>query len=177
MAIAAFANKVFEVNTNKLYTFDDIQYSSSLQTEKQDSDGSKPSTYIKGPDLDTLEFKLSFDVLNGINPRREWEDWQGIMSSGKPYKFILGGKPLGKYLWLLTGVTPSDIKIDNSGNVLSLGLDIKLDEYVRAGSAKENSGSNSAPAISKAHNTNTTAKSGANKNKSDEKRKNSRMKR
>lgn len=156
MAIAAFANKVFEVNTNKVYTFDGIQYSSSLQTEKQDSDGSKPSTYIKGPDLDTLEFKLTLDIIQGVNPRSEWEEWQSIMSSQKACQFILGSKPVGKYSWLLTGVTPGNLKLDNVGNILSMELDLKFDEYVRAGSASsnKNTSTSSAPGISEPSNVN-----------------------
>lgn len=188
MAIATFANKVFEVNTDKTYTFSDIQYSSSLQTEKQDSDGAKPSTYIKGPDLDTLEFKLTFDVQQGISPRREWEDWQSIMNSQRAYQFILGSKPVGSYSWLLTGVTPSSINVDNSGNILSMTLDLKFDEYVRAGSTKKDTESGSAsvnasapasaPAVEQASDVDVVSQLGVEDyamNKAEEKRLNNRM--
>lgn len=136
MAIAVYASKTFEVNTDKIYTFDDFQCSAALQTEKQDVENSKPSTYIKGADLETMNFKLKLDIAFGINPRREWEEWKEIMNAAKAYPFILGNKPYGGN-WLLVSVGKSNVQIDNSGNILALELDLKFDEYVRQGTAKD----------------------------------------
>lgn len=139
MAIASFAYKVFQVTGNHIYTIDDLQYNSSLQTEKQDAEGTKPSTYNKGPDLDSMSFKIKLDVSFDCHPRIEWEDWKSLLNDGVAYPFILGGKPLGYYNWLLIGVTPSNFNIDNQGNILSMDLELKFDEYVRSGAKKENS--------------------------------------
>lgn len=141
LAIAVFANKSFEVNANKLYSFDGFQYTSSLQTEKQDSSNGKPKTYIKGPDLDNLSFSIKLDVEFGVNPRKEWQDWRTIMLSEKNYPFILGGRPLSSYNFLLLGVTPSNVVVDNKGNILSMDLELKFDEYVAPGTASS-SGTN-----------------------------------
>lgn len=137
MSIASFGTKVFEVSSDKMYTFQDFQYSSSMQTEKQDSVGNKPSTYDKGPDLDSMSLKIRLDFSYGINPRNEWEEWQEIMNSATAYPFILGGKPLGSNKFRLVGVKPSNFNIDNVGNILSLDLDLSFDEYVREGAAKD----------------------------------------
>jgi hypothetical protein len=143
LAIASFAYKVFQVTGDHLYTIDDFQYSSSLQTEKQDAEGTKPSTYNKGPDLDSMSFKIKLDVGFDCHPRIEWEDWKSLLNSGVSYPFILGGKPLGYYNWLLIGVTPSDFNIDNAGNIIALDLELKFEEYVRAGAKKETSSESS----------------------------------
>jgi len=135
MSIASFGTKVFEVSGDKIYTFQDFQCSASLQTEKQDSVGNKPSTYNKGSDLDTIGFKLKLDISYGINPRNEWEDWKTIMESSVSYPFILGGKPIGNNKYLLVGVKPSNFNVDNKGNILSMELDFSFDEYVREGTA------------------------------------------
>lgn len=137
MAIASFSYKVFQVNGNHMYTIDDLQYDSALQTEKQDVEGTKPSTYNKGPDLDSMSFKIKLDVSFDCNPRTEWEDWKSLLNAGVAYPFILGGKPLGQYNWLLIGVTPSNFNIDNTGNILALDLELKFEEYVREGAKKE----------------------------------------
>ncbi len=143
MSVASFGTKVFEVNGDKIYTFEDFQYSSSLKTEKQDSTGSKPSTYKQGPELDSISFKLKLDVSFGINPRSEWEEWKSIMESGSAYPFILGGKPLGSNNFLLVGVKPSNFNIDNNGNILGVELDLSFDEYVREGTEKTSKSSKS----------------------------------
>jgi len=137
MAIASFANKVFTVDASKIYTFDKFQYSSSLQVEKQDAAGKKPSSYIKGPDLDTISITIPLSVEMGVNPRNEWGSWKALLQQGIPYPFILGGIPLNNAKWLLVEVTPSKAIMDNEGKILSLELYLEFQEYVRPGSAKE----------------------------------------
>jgi phage protein U len=138
MAIATFGTKVFQVSTSKMYTFNDFQYSSSLQTEKQEVLGRKPSTYNKGPDLDSMSFKIHIDAAFGVNPRVEMESWRAIMNAGVAYPFILGGKPLGSSKWLLVSVDESNVNIDNAGKILGVDIDLKFDEYVSAGKPPSN---------------------------------------
>lgn len=144
MPIAVFANKVFQVDSNKIYTFDNFQYTSALQTEKQDSAGKKPSTYNKGPDLDTLSFTIKLSTEMGVNPRNEWGSWKTLLNSGVAYPFILGGAPLNNAKWLLIEVTPSNFIFDNTGKILSLDLSLQFQEYVRPGKAEASSTSGTA---------------------------------
>lgn len=149
MPIAVFGNKVFQVTQDRTYTFDGIQYGSSLNTEKQEASGKKPSTYNKGPGLNSLSIKLFLDVSLGLNPRREIEEWEAIKDAVVAYPFILGSRPLGKNKWLLVDVQATAKVIDNIGNILSAELSLKFDEYVRPGSASASSKSTSSytPAI------------------------------
>ncbi|WP_054749593.1 phage tail protein [Ruminiclostridium josui] len=103
MAIAAFANKTFQVSSKKIYTFDEFSTGTALQTEKQDVAGKKPSTYIKGPDLDTMSFTIPLSITFGNNVLYEYDSWKAIMAAQKAYRFILGNKPVGGK-WLLTSV-------------------------------------------------------------------------
>ena len=57
--IGSFANKVFKVSSNHLYTFDEFTMSGELKVDEQEVDNSKPSSYIKGPGLD----KVSLNIL------------------------------------------------------------------------------------------------------------------
>lgn len=177
MPIAVYKNKVFEVNSNKVNTFDDLQLKFGLQTEKQDADNSKPKTYIKGSDLGSISLRIKLDSSLGVSPRREMEDWESIMDAKEPYQFILGGKPIGKYKWLLIGVEPSNLVIDNLGSIASMELALQFDEYVSAGSAKE-SGSKkkkSAPGISSKDYSKLEASVLGQQNKTSLKRRNSNM--
>lgn len=137
--IATFAGKVFQVDSKKICTFDGFSYSSALQTEKQDVDGAKPSTYIKGPDLDTFNLTIRLDAALGVNPRNEWSDWINILSRKTAYPFILGGVPLNNTRWLLISVSPSNFVFDDNGKILSLDLNLKFEEYIRLGNKKESS--------------------------------------
>lgn len=143
MPIAVFGQKVFQITQNKIYTFDDLQYGSSLDTEKQDATGKKPSTYNKGPGLNSLSIKILLDASLGINPRKEIEEWEEIKDAGIAYPFILGSRPLGKYKWLLVDVQATIQIIDNAGNILKAEVSLKFDEYVRPDSASSSSKSSS----------------------------------
>ncbi len=141
MAIASFRNKIFTVNSNKIYTFSDLEYSSNYETETQDVEGKKPSTYKKGSGLNTMSFSIKLDASFKVNPRKEITDWENIKGTGTPYPFILGNKALGSNKWLLTEVSASDMIIDNTGKILSANLSLKFDEYVRPGTKSNASSS------------------------------------
>lgn len=151
MPIAVFYNKTFQVSSNKVYTFDGLSLSSSLQTDKQDAAGKKPSTYVKGPDLDTMGFNIPLRSSLGINVKAEYESWKAIEESGIAYPFILGGKPVGINKWLLKSVSLNNTdEIDSTGNIKSGMLQLQFEEYVRPGSAQANQTStskSSAPAV------------------------------
>ena len=139
MAIATYAGKTFEVSSNKIYTFKDFQYNSALQIEKQDAAGKKPSTYNKGPDLDSFSLAINLSAERGVNPRNEWGEWKAICARGAAYQFVMGGIPLGDAKWLLIDVSPYNFVIDNEGGIWELELSLEFQEYVRAGSAEASS--------------------------------------
>ncbi len=135
MAIAAFANKTFQVSSKKIYTFDEFSTGTALQTERQDVAGKKPSTYIKGPDLDTMSFTIPLNIIIFRNDvLYEYDSWKAIMAAQKAYSFILGNKPIGGK-WLLTSVALSDTIIDKKGTMTKAKLQLQFEEYVRPGAA------------------------------------------
>ena len=136
MEIAIFASKSFQVSSNRLYTFDEFSTGCSIDTETQDAAGGKPSTYIKGPGLDSMQFNIPLKTSMGINVRDEYESWKDIMEKSAAYPFILGGKPLGRNKWLLKKVDLSNLEFDFRGNILSGSLQLQFDEYVRPGSSQ-----------------------------------------
>ena len=133
MPIAIFASKTFKTSSRSLYTFDEFTTSSGLQVEKQDVEGKKPSTYIKGSDLDSMSFNIPLSHSLGIDVWGEFVSWKAIMEREKAYTFILGGKPVGQNKWLLKSVQLSNSKIDGNGKILSASLQLQFEEYVRAG--------------------------------------------
>lgn len=136
MPIAVFGSKIFQISADKIYTFSEFQYGSTLQTEKQDADGKKPSTYNKGPGLDNLGLKIKLSVDMGVNPRVELGEWLAIKDDSVAYPFILGGVPFRPNKWLLVDVQATDEVFDNQGAMLALTIALKFDEYVRPGSAQ-----------------------------------------
>lgn len=138
MYIATFAHKGFTVSSEKMVTFDEMQLGSSLDTEKQDNQGKKPSTYIKGPGLNTFNIKVKLDAAFGVKPLEQINDWIGLKDKQTPYPFLLKGVPLLNTKWLLVDVQVSDTTIDNKGNMLIATVTLKFDEFSSMGKAKSN---------------------------------------
>ena len=141
MPIAIFANKIFQVSSSKLYTLDDFNTGTKLQTEDQDVAGKKPSTYIKNVALETLNFNIPLNAALNHNIIQEYEEWKAIHDSQKPSTFILGNRPLSQNKWLLISVDLSNTKINSDGIILTGVLKLQFKEYARAGSAKASSSS------------------------------------
>lgn len=160
MAIAIFGKKTFQVSGKRIYTFNDFTLGSQLNTESQDVAGKKPSTYIKGADLNSMAFSIPLDASLNVNVRAEYENWEAIKDAGIAYPFILGGRPISRNKWLLKNVDLSDVQIDLKGNMLKAILKVQFEEYVRPGSAKSTTGKGSgsvkkkAPAVRKEQNVN-----------------------
>lgn len=174
--IAAFASKTFRVSVSSknIYTFDALNVSGGLQTEKQEVEGKRPKTYIKGIDLHNMQFIMNLKASLGVDVRSEYERWLAIRDAKMPYLFILGGKPFGQNKWLLTNVGLTDTIINSNGIILEGKLSLQFEEYESEGNKKSDS-QTSKPAV---------ASLGANSmvdklvgNKSLEKRKNVAMQR
>lgn len=149
MYIATFAHKGFTVSSEKMVTFDEMQLGSNLETEKQDNQGKKPSTYIKGPGLNTFNIKVKLDAAFGVKPLEQINDWIGLKDKQTPYPFLLKGVPLLNTKWLLVDVQVSDTTIDNKGNMLIATVTLKFDEFSSMGKAKESKAKSGAKAKGK----------------------------
>lgn len=147
MAIATFGKKVFEVSSKRICTPDDIQYGSAYETEVQDSAGRKPSTYRKGPGLNTMSFRLRLEAALGVNPAKEMEEWERIKDTGAASYFILGGKPYGKCKWQLKNISVGSQIINNGGQILSAEMTLEFQEYVREGTAKAKTSGGATPGV------------------------------
>lgn len=144
MQIASFKGKVFQVSTNKKYTLNAMTWSGSIDIEAQEKIGDKPSTYVKGSNLDSMSFEIPLRADFGHNVRAEIESWESIKESRSPDIFILGQKPKGKNKWLLKTVTAENLEIDGSGKILKASLKLEFEEYVRAGKKQAESSAGSA---------------------------------
>lgn len=142
MGLGAFGNKVFEVNLNKIYTFDGLSASESLNIEQQETEGGKPATYIKG----LQEMNISFDITlmsQFCNVQQEIDWWFLKMRGRQPEYLTLGNKTYGAGKCLLNSVSLTDAVIAHSGAYLKAKLSLSFSEWTKKGYKKDDSGGNS----------------------------------
>ncbi len=136
MALGGFAEKLFEVSSNKIYTFDDYSKSFALNVESQEVDGDKPSTYIKGKALQNPSISITLRQASNIDVETEVEDWGKICEAGTPYMLFLGNNPVASNKFLLKNVSVSDARYFG-GKQIKATLKLDFEEYVREGVKKE----------------------------------------
>lgn len=137
MSMGSFGSKTFEVSQDRIYTFDDYTRDISLNVEDQEVDGSKPSTYIKGINLEPVSFNVKLMQSNSINVEAEIEDWKNICENKVPYMLFMGDKPVSNNKFLLTGVSLTDNVYMYGGILIKSTMKLTFKEYVRAGVKKE----------------------------------------
>lgn len=139
MIIGAYGSRIFSVSSEKINTFDNLSLAASYSTETQEVIGKKPSTYKKGPGLDQISYDVTLDQTLGINVEAELKNWRDICKSGLAYHMNIGGKNITEHPLMLKSVDIGFKQIGVNGKLVKAILTIKLEEYVRAGSAKSSS--------------------------------------
>lgn len=144
MIIGAYGSLIFSVSSEKVNIFDNLSLSASYSTETQEVIDKKPSTYKKGPGLDQISYDITLDQTMGLDVEAEMKKWRDICKSGAAYPMNIGGKNITEYPLMLKNVEVAFKQLGANGMTVKAVLNIKLEEYVREGSAKNSSTSSGA---------------------------------
>lgn len=129
-AIGSFSDIVFEVSAEKMRTLDDFSRSASGRWAIHEIIGQKPKSEFLGPSLDTISFKMRFDVQFGVNPKAEMDKLLIMCRAGHAETLIVGGEILGVDKWVIKEVTQNWLHHDGQGRCIVGEADVKLEEYV-----------------------------------------------
>lgn len=147
MYIATWGNKGFTVSLEKIVSFDNLEIISSINTEKLENEGKKPSTYKKGINLDTFSLKVTIDSNFGTTPEIQYNQWMDELKKQQPWPFLIKGKPLNNTKYLLIKVQPINNKFDNAGNWITTTIYLEFEEFIVEGTPPKETAS-SAPIAS-----------------------------
>lgn len=128
--IGSFGDVIFEVSTNKLLTFNDLEKKSSAKWNEHDIQGNKAKLEFNGPGLIDISYRLLLRAEHGINPLKEIAKLEGMQNKGEAHHFILGQKPIAPNKFVIADVSSGLRNIDPNGNVFSAEVTVSLKEYV-----------------------------------------------
>ncbi|PID19378.1 MULTISPECIES: phage tail protein [unclassified Sporosarcina] len=128
--IGSFGEVIFEVSPKKLLSFHDMERSNKSRWSEHEIHGKKPKLEFEGAGLSDVSYRVLLRAENGVNPIKEIEKLNKMNDSGKAAHFILGSKPISRYKFIITEITEAMKNIDQSGNLLSAEVTVKLKEYV-----------------------------------------------
>ena len=155
--VGAFGNKTFEVSANKIYTFDGLSISESINVEMQEVEANKPATYIKG----NGEMNIGFDILllsRFCDVDYEIDYWLLKMRSVVPEYLTIGKKAYGTNKFLLTNVSVGDVLIAADGTKTRAKVTLTFSEWTKAGYKKDDKSTTTSTSTSATTSGTTTKK-------------------
>lgn len=129
MVIGTFGSKKFSVSSKKIYTFNGLELSTSINTEESENGSGKPTVKKTSGASDGLSFSITLTNDN-VNVRREIDDWINIQNKGTAYYMIFGKEKYGKNKWLVTSISVSDQEFLQNGIMRKATLNISFKEKV-----------------------------------------------
>lgn len=121
---------VFEVSSKKIITFGKMQQSVKGRWATHDVIGNKPVSEFLGAGQRGLSITVFLSANHGVRPRSTLEKIEQAVEKGIPLSFVLGGKKIGDYRWVITEVSETWDEIIKDGALASAHLTITLAEYV-----------------------------------------------
>lgn len=132
MAVMAnLGQVVFQVSSKTVRTLDELTRSTSPRWATHDIHLKKPKMQFIGPGKDSISFTVTLDKRLGVDPRKEAERFVILAQRGQPMGFAVGGKKMGSYLWVLTGVEQREQRINRKGEITRLVVSLSLEEYAK----------------------------------------------
>lgn len=128
--IGTFGPITFVVSEKEVRTFQELTRRESARWAKHEIVGKRTKSEFLGPDNGSISFKIKFDVMYGLNPRKELNTLIAIIQTGEVHKLILGGKAMGAYKYYISDMTQNWENVDNEGRLLVASVTVNLEEYV-----------------------------------------------
>ena len=132
MSIGSLGDVVFEVSSDKVHTFQDLQIQRKANYAEHAIHGKKGLLEFTGFAPLTATMKIDLLAALGVVPKDELDALVEILTNHEAVPFILNGEPQGDNLWVLESMAESYPVINNKGELISVSVTLNLKEYVEA---------------------------------------------
>lgn len=129
MILARFGYEAFYVNSRKgFYTIDGLSFEYGKKIETQGTTGKKPVSYITALELLKTGFSIHLDA-RFVDITEKRLAWKTMAESNNLYAFSVGGEFVSTNKFVVQSVKESNFKISGKGKILSLDLEVSIEEY------------------------------------------------
>jgi phage protein U len=130
LLIGSWGNFVFEVSSEKLKTFYELNQESSGRWAEHVTINTAPVPEFLGPDLDKIDIKMIFSLQLGVNPRDSYEAMRAKVRTGEYFPLILQGRPLSMNYWSCLKISgASTIFVPGTGEASWMQFTASFKEY------------------------------------------------
>ena len=138
--IAKWLNKTWEVSPKKIFQLDGLTTSYALLADSNDDAEGKPSSNIRGLDLQPLTFDTFLSDAVGVDVRAEIESWGSLV--GESGAFVLAGRRFGPAKFQLTKVKATEVIVDDLGRFRQAKLNLAFQEDAPEASSNKSNNNN-----------------------------------
>lgn len=130
MQVGAYGDIVFEVSTEKVLTFKELQKKTSGRWAAHEVIGAKPKSEFLGPALDeiTLPIQLNILLLDGSTIEDVLAVLENIVDKGLVSTLVIGEEVMGKYA--LTDMDQTRTHFGRGGVATVADVSLSLREYI-----------------------------------------------
>lgn len=129
MAIGAFADLVFEVEGDRVLTFDQFKHDIKSRFAKHDLINQEPVLEWLGADTQKITMTITLTATLGVNPAVEMQKVHDLCLNGDADWLIVANSVIGGRLFVITEASCKSISTDKSGNPLVAQMDVTFESY------------------------------------------------
>ena len=130
MELGSLGDIPFEVSSEKVRTFDELNRSGSARFAYHNRQGSKELSEFLGASLEDITMQIRLSVTSSVNPANEMKALRKIRDEGTAVLFVLDGEPQGDGYWNIVSLNEEHKVVDRRGRTLLLDVSVTLKEYL-----------------------------------------------
>ena len=129
MAIGCFADLVFEVDSDRVLTFDDFKHDVKSRYARHELINQEPVLEWLGADTQKVTMTITLTATLGVNPAEEMEKVHRLCLDGEADWLIVANSVVGGRLWVITEASCKSISTDKFGNPIVAQMDVTFETY------------------------------------------------
>lgn len=128
--IGSLGSVIFEVSTDKILTFDDLNFSHSAKFTEHAIHGRKGLLEFTGFSATSASLNILLNADLGVDPKEEFNALKEIFDNHDAVPFILDNEPQGDGLWVIESMSEKRDMISNKGAARLIEVSVNLKEYI-----------------------------------------------
>lgn len=127
--LAQWGNIAFQVNSDKVFSFNKMKRSYSARWASHNIVGKRPKMEYQGPNMDEITIEVILDAELGVRPRLTMKKFRSAAKKGEVHYFYVGGKRVVARKMYISAGTENWNEIWNGGELVRATATLTFNEY------------------------------------------------
>ena len=129
MRVGTLGNLLFQTSSNLVHTIGSLQESGSARYATHQRHLARGLVEFTGSDPNEIGITITLSRGLGVEPEESLALIRQYEREGTALPFVLGGRAVGDYRWVITGHKMTVTQFDGRGGTASADVTVSLREY------------------------------------------------